>query len=240
MDPRTREALAAINRVFYDAEAEDFSASRSHFWPGWKRLVRRLGGEAPLRVLDVGCGNGRFALFLASELKRPIQYTGVDASAPLLEMARQAVPDSSLVAHDLVLDAPAALPTGPFELITLFGVTHHIPGEAARRELLQALAARLAPKGLLAVTIWQFARINRFESRIAPWEESDVDPDQLEPGDHLLRWGTRPGPLRYCHDTNLAELERLTAALPLERVDEYAADGRSNDLNLYLIFARGD
>ncbi len=68
MDPETAQALADINRAFYRDRAEAFSATRERPWPGWSRVLACLeGSPRPLRVLDVGCGNGRFASFLAQE-----------------------------------------------------------------------------------------------------------------------------------------------------------------------------
>ena len=55
-----------------------------------------------------------------------------------------------VVRVDVIENAPA-IPRGPFDLIGMFGVIHHVPGEAARLELLRALAERLTLGGTLAV-----------------------------------------------------------------------------------------
>ena len=69
MDPATANALRALNRRFYEERAREFSDSRNAPWPGWLRLAPHLrelaeGGRA-ISLLDAGCGNGRFAHFLA-------------------------------------------------------------------------------------------------------------------------------------------------------------------------------
>ena len=72
------ETVAALNRInerFYSSLAEDFSTTRDGPWPGWLRLLRSLGPltesssvDRQMRILDVGCGNGRLQRFLTSEL----------------------------------------------------------------------------------------------------------------------------------------------------------------------------
>jgi hypothetical protein len=59
--------------------------------------------------------------------------------------------------------------------------------------------------------------------------------DQLEPGDHLLRWGAGDALPRYCHFVDDGERSRLLAGLPLEPIDRYRADGKSQDLNDYIL-----
>ena len=71
-------------------------------------------------------------------------------------------------------DAPgAALPSGPFSLVALMGVLHHVPGRETRAALVAAAADRLAPGGLLALTLWRFAgRPRRCRSPIAARKHS--------------------------------------------------------------------
>jgi SAM-dependent methyltransferase len=251
MNETTAQALNAINLAFYRECAADFSASREFPWPGWERLVSHLEGRAragaPLRVLDVGCGNGRFAGFLAERLAargRRFEYCGVDASAPLLVRARaRDLPNTDASFYDLdFVKAPEQLPRGPFTLVALLGVLHGVPSRARRRALVEAAAQRLAPGGLLAPTCWRFAELARFRRRLLSWEAYNraatepVDPAQLESGDHLMPWGKGGRIVRYCHATDEGELDALVRGLPLARVDAYLEDGRSGDLNRYAVF----
>ena len=77
MHPETREKLLAINRQFYERSASSFSLTRKKLQPGVKRLL----AEVPPRtdILDLGCGNGNFALALAKTAYAG-RYLGIDAS----------------------------------------------------------------------------------------------------------------------------------------------------------------
>ena len=247
MDEVTARALDGINRVFYETWADDFSATREAPWRGWERLVPHVleaADGATLRVLDVGCGNGRLAGFLGDRLATrqiALDYHGVDASARLLALARERETRASFTCGDFAATPGEALPPGPFGLVALFGVLHCVAGRARRRHLLEVAAERLAAGGVLAVARWRFAESERFGGKRIPWEtwnaraEAPVDPEALEPGDHLLSWGAQ-GAVRYCHAVDPAELDALTKGLPLSRVDLYRADGREADLNEYAIF----
>ena len=218
MEPRTQEILNALNRRFYRRFAGAFDQSRHAPWAGWQRVVEEVAAAAPvlrtgggLRVLDVGCGNGRFGSLLARHLGAPrLTYLGIDASAELLAAARHRLEGAAdapwaalrLEEHDVLTgDTLEALGEGQtWDLIAVFGLLHHVPGRGQRRELLRTLAGRLAPGGVLAVALWRFGEDPRFARRRLPWEVYNrsvpaaerVDRSTLEDGDWLLRWGASP------------------------------------------------
>jgi len=256
MNPDTRRRLHALNLAFYAEHAAEFDATREHPWPGWERVLEHLPGppdsdpDAPLRLLDVGCGNARLARFLGERLARPLDYVGVDASEALLAVARVRTAGISgarirLVHRDFLADRPGTgLPAGPFDAVVLFGVLHHVAGFDARAGLLAEAAARVVSGGVLAFTVWRFVESPRLRARIAPWGEEaragaePVAAGDLEAGDHLLRWGQQPGLLRYCHHTDSAELDRLVASVGLTCLDRFLCDGRSHDLNEYVVLRK--
>jgi SAM-dependent methyltransferase len=251
MNETTVRALAAINRAFYREAAEEFSATREAPWPGWVRLLAVIGAHIPageLDILDLGCGNGRFAAFLAERVAE-FDYLGIDASPRLLAAARaRRLPAGSAeyrCADFIETPLEDCLPAKAFSLIVLFGVLHHIPGQERRRRLLRAAAGRLRPGGLLALTSWQFEVFRRFRDKLLPWEEFNrsarepIDLAQLEPGDHLVPWGEQGVAFRYCHFTDEDETRRLLEELPLARVASYLADGREEKLNRYFVLRAG-
>ena len=232
----TAEALHAVNRRFYRERASEFSRTRERPWSGWGEILARAGALLPEhpRVLDVGCGNGRFARFLEARLGSAFDYCGVDESPLGLAEARKRLPSREsvvLVEHDF-LEAP--LPEGEFDLILLFGVLHHVPGRENRIGLLTRLSARLAPGGLLAFSVWRFDRYPRFQRKIVPWDELlsrtgiEIDSSDLEPGDHILTWGGAPPAFRFCHAMSEEEEKGLAGALSLELVSSFDAGAEPN------------
>jgi SAM-dependent methyltransferase len=260
MDAFTRKQLLALSEAFYRAHANAFDASRGHHaWPGWTQLLPWLpaGADASdrvqLEVLDIGCGNARFARFL-DDAGFELEYTGVDANAALLAAARERLP-AALAARCrlfeldfLASQSPGSeLPSGPFDCIALMGVLHHVPGRDWRLALLRAARDRLRKGGMLALAAWQFVDRPRFAAREVEWGElgavleRPVDRAALEDGDRLLRFGNDPSaPPRYCHQVADREFEGWPVALGLEALAEYRADGAEGDLNRYWILRRGD
>jgi SAM-dependent methyltransferase len=237
MNDRTAQYLNALNAAFYARHAASFDDTRQSAWAGWERLTPHL--KPGMHVWDAGCGNGRFARFLADRLGTAFHYHGTDSSPDLLARARAALADMpgvSFARHDLLTDP---LPDAVFDLIALFGVLHHVPGAVRRAGLVRALADRLTPGGLLVFTSWRFDAYPRFRARIVPWAAVDAGfPLDLEPGDHLLDWQHEAGTPRYCHAVDDAEHAALIAASGLTPIDGYRADGFDGALNQYAVLRR--
>ncbi|NOG51406.1 MAG: class I SAM-dependent methyltransferase [Chloroflexi bacterium] len=156
MHANTIRTLNQINANFYAAVAADFDETRGTPWPGWKSLLPYCAGVK--NVLDAGCGNGRFGLFLAESLDRPLRYHGVDFSEALLDVARSALETDSrlavrLTARDMIEHGMA--PACTSDLVGAFGLMHHIPGREYRRLFIRQLAGLVAPGGVLAVAFWR-------------------------------------------------------------------------------------
>lgn len=242
MDDATARALNALNVEFYRRHAEDFSARRTRPWRGWDALLGHLP-DRPLRVLDVGCGNARFGRFLAAH-RTLARYTGVDASQPLLAIARRDPPTAQRVdwvRADFVADPPAtALPRRRYDLVVLFGVLHGVAGEPSRRRLLEACTRRLEPDGLLVFTCWSFRADARIARRIAERRAlpSPVAPDALDPGDHLVPWGDDRRAVRYGRELGPDERKGLLDAAGLVPLAEFRDDGPERNLNHYSLARR--
>jgi SAM-dependent methyltransferase len=219
----TEDALRALNRRFYQERAAEFSRTRERPWSGWSEILshaRELLPERP-RVLDVGCGNGRFGRFLEGSLGRPFDYVGVDESPLALAAARRRLSrEAVLLEHDVLeSNLPEAVSARRFDWVALFGVLHHVPGRENRRHLLQRLSALVAPGGLLTFSVWLCDRVPEIAGKIVPWERTGipVDAKDLEPGDRILTWGGADSPaLRFCHWMSEEEEAEIQSSFPLE------------------------
>lgn len=94
MDQFTAKKIIQLNHVFYQTIGKFFDSSRNYSWPGWNKLANRISLLAvrereDLNILDLGCGNGRFAEFLYNELElKSFNYVGVEYSEYLIERAK--------------------------------------------------------------------------------------------------------------------------------------------------------
>lgn len=137
-------------------------------------LLHESGGTA---VLDAGCGTGRVAIELAN---RGLAVTGVDADARMLAAARAKAPRLSWIEADLA-DLGEALPRH-FDLALLAGNVMIFLEPGTEPRVLAALAARLAPAGLLVAGF-----------SILPGRLSVQRYDELAAGaglDLVARWAT--------------------------------------------------
>ncbi len=240
MREETVQALRALNRRFYQERASEFNRTRERPWSGWGELLTHAEAFLPPhpRVLDVGCGNGRFARFLETRFRERFDYCGVDESPLGLAEARKRLLGRANVSF-IEADFTTTLPTGGFDLVALFGVLHHVPARSNRLELLKRLASRLAPGGFLAFSLWRFDRFPRFRKKIVPWGELrartaiEVDERDLEPGDHILTWGGAPPAYRYCHAVSDEEERDIRRSLELELVSSFDA---KDEPNRYCLF----
>lgn len=254
MDQNTILQLAQLNTQFYQTIASDFSSSRQYNWIGWEKIVSLLEARFSLTwkeknnlsVLDVACGNGRFARFLDERLSQPIQYVGIDNSEALLQEAleKQVTLKKTNSFQFQQKDLITTLLKGelafsqPFMFISVFGFLHHIPSFALRQSLLNSLAAALEDHGLLLVTAWQFLERSSLQTRVVPPEVLGFKPEQLEKNDYFLDWRKGHHAYRYCHLVDKEEIEKLLVGSSLTLVDSFRSDGKENNLNTYYLLEK--
>ncbi|MGW3989900.1 class I SAM-dependent methyltransferase [Streptomyces sp. NPDC004830] len=128
------------------AEWDDRYADRQQLWSGRPNgaLVAEVAGLAPGRVLDVGCGEGADALWLA---RGGWDVTALDVSGVALERAAGHAREAGLTVRWVHAElTEAALPPGSFDLVSAqYPALLRTPEAAAERALLVAVA----PGGVL-------------------------------------------------------------------------------------------
>ncbi len=256
MQRSTIEKLNQLNQSFYTNVAKEFDQTRQAPWYGWSNLVDLLeefDRNQPLRVLDVGCGNGRFLDFLVKNLpEQSIAYTGIDLNSELLHLAKTRTDTFANVTadwqnYDLVqtwLNNEQQKPPfdQKYDLIVVFGVMHHLPGSQQRLDWLNWFQKHLSENGLLVVADWQFSRESkRFAEKIISPENLGISAAELEPHDSILDWQQGVVSYRYCHETQAEEQTEQNKALETQNpmvtlIKEFDADGKSGQLNHYRVW----
>ncbi len=253
MRTETAKKLSEMTSQFYALVAPSFSATRDAPWDGWQRVMAAcsVAPEEPIRVLDLACGNLRFERFLSDQQvmadvyaydncddlvreSRAERLSGVTVRYKRLDVAQ--VINSKKDLSNL-LEAP------PCDLCACFGFMHHLPLPEHREQVLQALVSRTAAGGIIAVSFWKLSNSDRLLRKARQTTEAEAPRHGLTglgPGDYLLGWQDRADVLRFCHDFTEPEIDALAAAVrPLaEEVSRFSADGKTGDLNRYLILRK--
>ncbi len=109
-------------------------------------LIEEVGGLRPGRALDLGTGDGRNAVWLAT---RGWRVTAVDFSPVALDRGRLRARSRGVKVRWLLADLLAwRPPRARFDLVLLFFI--HLPSDQ-RREVLARAASAVAPGGRLLV-----------------------------------------------------------------------------------------
>jgi SAM-dependent methyltransferase len=140
---------------------DSVSASEADIWDGRYReseriwsgnpntaLVRETTGLKPGSVLDLGCGEGADAIWLAQQ---GWTVTATDISRVALDRAARHAADAGVTdridwqRHDLA----AGFPAGVFDLVSAHFLHSH--GDMPREQILRTAAGAVAPGGILLI-----------------------------------------------------------------------------------------
>jgi trans-aconitate methyltransferase len=151
-----------------------------------------LQPPAGARWLDVGCGTGALTAAICAHCD-PRAVVACDPSEPFIAHARQTLPDPRATFTVAAADALPAV-EGGFETAVSGLVLNFVPDPAAA---LEATRDRLAPGGVAAVYVWDYAEGMEFLR--AFWETAAA----LDPAAAVLDEGRR---FEICSAANLATL----------------------------------
>ncbi len=255
-----QERLLKLNREFYATVADDFDATRLNLPMGMVRVlnyVRTLinpqsaihNPQSTIRVLDAGCGNGRFCWALEM-LETPLEYIGLDADGRLLALARQHATKLHYVKTQFMVEDLARILINttdmerfairnsqfvPFQIVTCFAVLHHIPSYTLRQSIINRLSSTIAPGGKLILSNWQFMNSPRLVAKQIDWATIGIDANDVEAGDALLPWNQGSYAVRYVHQIDEDEMRQLATSAGLTIEEFFYADGKEGNLNLYAV-----
>lgn len=156
-------------------EAEEMESSKSV-----STLIREFY-EPGSTLLDVGCGGGHYLRSLRERVDPDIAYTGVDATAGYIELARKAYGDRSLfqVGDALALD----FADGEFDIVMCNNLVLHLPPPPLKvlSELIRVARSRAVVRTL-------FGRRNYIIRQI--YEADEVDSADFGDADLIADGGS--------------------------------------------------
>lgn len=151
--PKLRDRALTTNAKTIDLTRrtlEHYEHRAAAFWEGTRdhdvaqnlgALLDAIDGEAPYRILDLGCGPGRDLIELRRRGHEPV---GLDGAAAFVEMARANSGAEVWHQNFVALELPAARFDGVFANASLF----HVPAAELPR-VLGELRRCLRPRGVL-------------------------------------------------------------------------------------------
>ncbi len=136
-------------------------------------VLRRFYPTKPMRLLEIGCGEGRDAVFFA---RNGFQVTAFDLAESGLEKARQLAERQHVEVNFFCADLLQFRVEEPFDLIYSSGVFHHIPPRL-RQEVFSGYKSCVLPGGAVAANVF----VKKPYIPVPP--DSDGDDDTWESGE---------------------------------------------------------
>lgn len=133
----------------YNTISDHFSQTRTK--PLWAEILPFLKEvKNGMRVLDLGCGNGRLLTEFSS---KKIDYLGLDISDGLVYLAKKRFPTRRFLVRDIT-EINDWQRIGRYDAIFCLAVLHHIPDRERQNFVTQQIYDHLNPNGIAVFSIW--------------------------------------------------------------------------------------
>jgi ubiquinone/menaquinone biosynthesis C-methylase UbiE len=217
-------------REDYNLISSDFSRTREYLWEESRFLFDDYirGGD---HVLDLGCGNGRYYQALKD---KDINYTGIDNSLNLINIAKKKYPDINFEVADAL---NLSFESNSFDKIYSIAVLHHIPSRELRVEFLKEAKRVLKDNGLFILTSWKFHQAKEWKLLIKYTILKFIGISKLDYFDIMEPWANRTE--RYYHWFRKRELIGLakSAGFKIKSIG-VIKNFRGNRKNYYLVLEK--
>lgn len=158
-----------MSKASYDSFAKDFHLTRKNQWPEFDFVnpyIKKFD-----RVLDLGCGNGRFRKTLAPALVPNGNYFGFDLSEALLSFAREQFPKDHFFKGNFA--DKLLFGSDNFNVVVSIAAFHHLLSQKDQLNFLTECYRVLKPGGILFLTTWKLPKkyfwSNLIKGRFKNW-----------------------------------------------------------------------
>ena len=145
---------------FYNSEAKKYAETRKKFWHEEKAILDAISplfeNNDKVRVLEFGCGSGRFATLLNQNFHDKFDYVWIDLSDELLSYASKDNPNLTFFQWDIT-KLIKNFEQESFDLIVWTSSFQHIPTAKERSFLMKNFYRLLSYDGILLMTNWSLS-----------------------------------------------------------------------------------
>ena len=143
---------------FYTENAKKYYQTRQKHWTDGQYFldyIKSLNLEKP-RILELGCGGGRFLSYLKEHWSWDFEYHGVDLSEGLLAYASKDHPEAVFSCEDMSVFMQNA-GQEEYDVIVACASFQHLPSVEERKNLLKNCYKSLKYDGILLMTNWSLS-----------------------------------------------------------------------------------
>ncbi|MFP4617175.1 MAG: class I SAM-dependent methyltransferase [Candidatus Paceibacterota bacterium] len=227
MKKETAEKILKMSEKEYDEYASEFSNSRQFFWDELKFLKEYVNSGNS--VLDIGCGNGRLSDLFKNE---DIDYTGIDFSKQLIEIAKKERGKNGTFVQATALDLP--FKDSSFDKVFSIAVLHHIPSKEKRDRFISEAHRVLKPDGICVLTVWNTFQSRFIKTHVEHSLKKVLGRSNLDFGDMIIPFGKQKRQ-RYIHSFTKTGLRRLFEKSGFSNISVQKIKRKSGQSNLVII-----
>ena len=240
MNPQKAQEIIKKTRKDYNVIAIHFAETRGKVWVDFSDKFSKYFRDRQ-KVLDLGCGNGRFSL-VSREYKNT-QYVGVDFSEKLIAIAKEQHDDER--AEFLVGDIlDLSFLKEKFDVILCIATLPHIPSNELRLKFLEQVKSLLSDNGVLIMTAWDLwnekgGRKKMLQQGLLKM----LGKNKMDFGDVLIPWKNQQGEVlaqRYYHAFTKKSFVNLVKKSGFKIVESGVLRGHNpRHVNFYIVAGRG-
>ena len=165
-----------------------------------------LADVSQARILVVGAGGTAGEIIALAGLEPDWSFVAIDPSAPMLDAAQENIANAGLAARVTCIAGDLSCVDGDavFDAAMMIGVLHHLPGDAAKRDIMRQLAAHLKDGAPLVVA----GNYRAYQSQplfmaawARRWKMSGAQPDEIRAKMDRILQGAEPPVSQEAVDT---------------------------------------
>jgi len=198
---------------FYSTHAEDFSHSRKKHRPEIDSIIAHINTlpQKNIRLLELGCGDGRLLTYIEKNCDKKIEYTGVDIAQWLIDIAKKNHKNWTFICSDMMTYIEKQQQE-KYDCIVSIAAFQHIPTAQERQYVIKLIYRILQYDGIFAMTNWSRSQrfIQKYRKQIGKTIIKSILPDNKKWNDiNVPRKSKKETQYRYYHIFTKPEIEFL-------------------------------